>query len=627
MKKLAMAILLGLFLLVLPAHAGIDLLHEFNYGTGDGAHPLGSLLRVGPTLYGMTNLGGISNFGTIFKIQTDGSGFTVLHEFLGGGNDGKCAWGNLVILGSTLYGVTQRGGDFDKGTIFKIQTNGTGFSLLHEFGAGTDGASPEKSLLLNVSTLYGVTSAGGAADKGTVFKIRTSGTYTVLHEFSGTDGDEPTGGVVLSGSTLFGMTSRGGGESKGTIYKIQTNGDGFDLLREFAGGNNDGDYPMGRLVFYASTLYGVTGDGGDDNGGTIFSIQTDGTDFTLLHKFAGGVDDGESPHDALTLSGSVLYGMTQYGGIYDYGTVFKVQTNGSGFSLLHKFTGADNGKNPSGSLIISGSFLYGQAFQGGDHDCGVIFILPVPKTDFVDFNSDGKTDIVWWNAATGRNIAWYMNNVTRLDSVYLPTQDTAWTLAGCADFNADGKTDIMWWNPATGRNICWYMDGVTRLDSVYLPTQDTAWTNVGAGDINNDGKPDMLWRNLATGRNIVWYMDGVTRTDSVYLPTQDTAWTLAGCADFKADRRTDIMWWNAATGGGVVWYMNGAAKTGEANLPTQDTAWENVGSGDFNRDGDPDILWRNKTTGRNIVWYMNWASRAGSVYLPTQSDLDWKLAN
>jgi hypothetical protein len=85
----------------------------------------------------------------------------------------------------------------------------------------------------------------------------------------------------------------------------------------------------------------------------------------------------------------------------------------------------------------------------------------------------------------------------------------------------------MWWNAATGRNICWYMNGVARTGSVYMPTQDTAWENVGSGDFNSDGKPDMLWRNKTTGKNICWYMNGVARTDSVYLPTQpDLNWKL-----------------------------------------------------------------------------------------------------
>jgi hypothetical protein len=273
------------------------------------------------------------------------------------------------------------------------------------------------------------------------------------------------------------------------------------------------------------------------------------------------------------------------------------------------------------------TMTWGGSYSGMEHYGVTVLRLNSLASAGVDFNSDGKTDIVWQNTVTGRNIAWYMNGVARTGSVYLPTQDTAWTIVGCADFNADGKTDILFWNPATGRNIVWYMNGVTRTGSVYLPTQDTAWTNAGPGDFNNDGKPDILWRNMSTGRNICWYMNGVTRTGSVYLPTQDAAWTLAGRDDFNADGKTDIVWWNPATGRNICWYMNGVARTGSVYMPTQDTAWENVGSGDFNNDGKPDILWRNTSTGKNICWYMNGVARTGSVYLPTQPDLNWKLVN
>jgi uncharacterized repeat protein (TIGR03803 family) len=631
MKKIAFLTLSCLFLLTIPVGAQFSWMHEFAGGDFDGAGPHGSLIIAGSTLYGMSRGGGDYEMGAIFKIQTDGSSFVLLHSFRGGNDDGWSPWGSLIISGSTLYGMTYCGGDNNSGTIFKIETNGDGFALLHEFSASpANGKHPYGSLVISGSTLYGMTYYGGDNDIGTIFKIETSGAdFTLLHEFiGGLDGSNPFGSLILSGSTLYGMTRYGGDSGYGTVFKIQLDGTVYTQLHAFSSGTFDGAFPSGDLIISGSTLYGMTFEGGDDNFGTIFKIETDGNGFTLLHSFASSGVEGENPYANLTISGTTLYGMTPFGGKSEYGTIFSVQTNGTGFALLHEFVGGnDDGSQPNGSLLISGSTLYGMTLYGGDNDIGVIFSLPVPAWTTVDFNGDGKTDIVWQNAATGRNICWYMNGVARIDSVYLPTQDTAWTIVGCADFNADGKTDILFWNPATGQNIVWYMDGVARTGSVYLPTQDTAWTNAGTGDFNSDGKPDILWRNPATGKNICWYMDGVTRTGSVYLPTQVTAWTLAGRADFNADGKTDIMWWNAATGRNICWYMNGVARTGSVYMPTQATAWENVGSGDFNSDGKPDMLWRNKTTGKNICWYMNGVTRTGSVYLPTQVDLNWKLVN
>src|SRR5215207_9611380 len=85
---------------------------------------------------------------------------------------------------------------------------------------------------------------------------------------------------------------------------------------------------------------------------------------TVLHSFAGGSADGSIPgHGPLVLSGSTLYGMTVSGGADSFGTVYRVGTDGTGFSLLHSFQGfqggAAAGGMPLGSLVQSGSTLHG----------------------------------------------------------------------------------------------------------------------------------------------------------------------------------------------------------------------------------------------------------------------------
>jgi len=136
-----------------------------------------------------------------------------------------------------------------------------------------------------------------------------------------------------------------------------------------------------------------------------------------------------------------------------------------------------------------------------------------------DFNSDGKTDIVWRNTLNGRNVVWYMDGATTKSSVDLSTLANAnWKAVGVADFNNDGKPDILWRNTLNGRNVVWYMDGATTKSSVDLSTEaDLNWKIVGIADFDNDGKPDILWRNILNGQNRVWYMDGVTFKSSVSL--------------------------------------------------------------------------------------------------------------
>jgi uncharacterized repeat protein (TIGR03803 family) len=255
----------------------------------------------------------------------------VLHSFAGGISDGRRPSGALVQSGSALYGMTISGGSNDRGTIFKIDADGTGFSLLHSFTGGAgDGLDPDgyASLLQSGSTLYGMTQRGGSSNGGTIFQIGTDGTgFSLLHSFAGgpSDGATPTGALIQSGSTLYGMTPIGGSNGDGTIFKIGTDGAGFNLLHSFEE-NTEGGTPLGSLIQSGSILYGMTefGYGGPSDDATVFQIGTDGTGFNLLHVFTGGANDGDLAFGSLIQSGSTLYGMTFLGGTTDAGIIFSL---------------------------------------------------------------------------------------------------------------------------------------------------------------------------------------------------------------------------------------------------------------------------------------------------------------
>jgi uncharacterized repeat protein (TIGR03803 family) len=318
---------------------------------------------------------------TIFRIGTDGNNFSLLHSF-GSGSDGAYPCGSLTLIGSTLYGTTFWGGNNgNSGTIFQIGTDGSGYSTLHLFGGGGDGANPHGNLTQNGSTLYGMTEYGGSisgANEGTIFQIGTDGSgYNVLHSFAGGgEGSVPIGSLTLSGSTLYGMTDYGGSKGDGTVFSINTNGTGFSVLHSFTGSDGAGTRSC-TLTLIGSTLYGMTVGGGNDDGGTIFRIGTDGNNFSLLHSFGSG-SDGVNPADSLTLVGSTLYGTTLSGGAADYGTIFAINTDGSDYKIVHSFTKGD-GLTPSGDLMLDGSTLYGTTTLGGDEYDGVIFSLTVPE--------------------------------------------------------------------------------------------------------------------------------------------------------------------------------------------------------------------------------------------------------
>jgi uncharacterized repeat protein (TIGR03803 family) len=318
--------------------------------------------------------------------------FGVLHSFTGAANDGAIPEGTPLLIGSSLYGVTYLGGSNSEGTVFQVTTNGTGFNLVYSFTGGTNGANPYGSLVSDGSTLYGMTFNGGVKDGGVLFGVNTNGVnYMVLHAFLGgnSDGLFPYGSPILDRSTLYGMTSFGGTNDFGVVFKISTNGSNFAVLHSFAGGTGDGLFPAEGVIVGGTNLYGTTFYGGSNNLGVVFAVSTNGGSIKILHHFAGGTTDGANPAGPLTLDGSNLYGLTTYGGIVNSGVVFKVSTSGTGFAVVHQFgSGTNDGASPQfGPLVVTNSLIYGAAELGGVSNRGALFQMATDGTGFTILHS------------------------------------------------------------------------------------------------------------------------------------------------------------------------------------------------------------------------------------------------
>jgi uncharacterized repeat protein (TIGR03803 family) len=144
-------------------------------------------------------------------------------------------------------------------------------------------------------------------------------------------------------------------------------GENFTILHSFGGGADDGSSPQyGTLTVCGPNLYGMTMFGGSNNSGTIFQISSSGSSFNVMHSFTGSSGessnpDGDSPQGGLTLNGSNLYGMAYGGGIHGLGNVFSIGTDGNGFSVIHSFIGND-GCGPFDDVTSHGSTLYGATY-------------------------------------------------------------------------------------------------------------------------------------------------------------------------------------------------------------------------------------------------------------------------
>jgi uncharacterized repeat protein (TIGR03803 family) len=245
----------------------------------------------------------------------------------------------LLDVQGALYGTTAAGGSGCTrgcGTVYRISTTGDE-KVLHNFGGGSDGATPVAGFINVNGTLYGTTEYGGGSGCygygcGTVYSINTSGTERVLYRFDGrSDGSGPQVGLVSVNGTLYGTTENGGGSGCygygcGTVYSISTAGK-EKVLHRFSGGS-DGTQPLAGLIDANGELFGTTfaggGSGCDGSGcGTVYRISTTGKE-KVLHSFGNG-SDGANPMAALTNRKGTLYGATEVGGSGCYsgcGTVF-----------------------------------------------------------------------------------------------------------------------------------------------------------------------------------------------------------------------------------------------------------------------------------------------------------------
>jgi len=352
-------------------------LHEFQVEENNSLkYPMyDNLIVKGSNLYGMTSSGGFYNLGGIFRISSDGSGYKEIFSF-DGKNSGANPYGSLTLVGDSLYGMTNLGGFFNKGVIFKVDTSGNGFKKLCDLSADNFGANPSSSMILVGDSLYG-TCANTTTGNGSIFKIGRNGTGgKKLFDFNPYSiGAAPFGSLTSSGDSLYGMTFFGG-IGPGTIYKINRNGSGFHKILDFEWNNDKGALPNGSLTLVGDSLYGMNYNGGANGAGVLFKVHKNGTGFHKLLDF-NKTETGGNPLGSLTLHGDSLYGMTTISS-----SIFKIHRNGTGYQKIFNFD-KNNGNYPEGSLVILGSTLYGMTNNGGSSGKGVIFKIKANGTNFV----------------------------------------------------------------------------------------------------------------------------------------------------------------------------------------------------------------------------------------------------
>lgn len=372
----ALAAAVSLFAPFAASAQSLTTIHAFHT---KGQNPYSRVLNVGLHLFGTTYSGGTSGAGSVYKIQLAGGTAETSYQNFTGGSDGEQPLAGLIRVGKSLYGVAVNGA-VGCGTAFKVDLDGTNFTVLHTFST-IDAQHPSGDLIYSNGFFYGTGQSGGPNEAGTVFKMDPSGNVTVLYAFTGgADGFEPYGGGVKIGQYLYG-TAEQGGAGYGTVFRVKLDGSHFHVLHTFTGGA-DGGSPFAGLVSFQGSLFGVTSGLRASSQGTVFRIDPTGANYSTVYSFASG-PNGRIPIGGLvavsTTAGSptdTLYGTTANGGTTENGTVFKLDSSGVE-TTLYSFAGAD-GAGPEAAMINipdsdGAPHLYGTTVGGSSWGYGTVF--------------------------------------------------------------------------------------------------------------------------------------------------------------------------------------------------------------------------------------------------------------
>ena len=444
---------------VLAAHAQ-TFQTVITFNETNGAVPTGVLVQgTNGDLYGTTQYGGISDFGTVFRIASNGT-LTTLYSFC---SKSQCVDGSLpdagLALGSdgNFYGTTRWGGTNNQGTIFKITPSGS-LTMLYSFcplSECADGANPHAGLTQGSDgNFYGTTTAGGLTNNGVMFQITPDGALTRLYSFCSltncADGSSPEGGVIQSSDgDFYGTTSAGGAHGYGgTVFLLTSTGE-LTTLHSFCSRANcaDGEFPYAGLALGSGgNFHGTTSGSAPNTEGTIFRITPSGS-LTILYNFCSLAQcaDGEYPDGGVVEDrDGNLYGTTQVGGASNNGTFFRLTTTRA-LDTLYNFcsaSGCTDGAQPvAGVVQASNGTFYGTTSYGGTcltriEGCGTVFawspnvaLPPLTPTSVNFYNqaidtTSAARSVAIKNVNTG-------NAILDLNSI---------TLSGSGDFSISENT-------------------------------------------------------------------------------------------------------------------------------------------------------------------------------------------
>ncbi len=256
-----------------------------------------------------------------------------------------------------LWGMTSAGGEDNLGTIFSMDSKATSLSVRHSFKSTIPGAGPAGGLTAYAGKLYGVTSREGW-NGGIIFEWDPlTNLYKKVFDLKGFS----SSGLALCDGVFYGTTAQN------TLFSWHPETKVYTTL--MALGGSLGESPVGKLVANEGKLYGVTNAGGTGSAGVLFEWNPTTSTYTKLHDFSS--ESGAYPKGNLTVYDGSIYGVTGQGGLYAGGVLYKWNVSNNTFQKKFDFS-VTNGTSPS-ALVVKDENFYGTTASGGANGIGVIF--------------------------------------------------------------------------------------------------------------------------------------------------------------------------------------------------------------------------------------------------------------
>ncbi len=373
------------------------------YGNDYGRYPYGSLC-VGPDgmLYGQTFTGGENDMGVMFKYDTENLAYIKCFDFGQSDNGAHCASSLMLADDGWAYGTTWHGGQYDGGTIYRINPANRTFESLYDFDIYTYGGNPLSGLIqANDGFFYGTTPFGGTVGAGIIYRFDANNNIvTVLEDLiTPSEGRVPSGPPMqASDGFLYGLTMQGGSIGHGALYKFNLSTSVYSKQADFQDAAN-GNHPNGTPVEAPNGyLYATAQSGGQFTYGTLFEFDPATTNLFVKVHF-DGLNKGAYPvASLLEYEENMLYGLCAEGGMYDEGTMFVYDVSSNICTKVHDFNSAVDGRNPQAGLMkASNGKIYGTTNKGGAYDCGTVFEFDPSTSDYA----------VIHEFTTFRDMPWY----------------------------------------------------------------------------------------------------------------------------------------------------------------------------------------------------------------------------